>query len=130
MQLVLYRLIYSTTVWKTSKQGAGQSHGWFEQGLHWYLLSFLFFYFVQTKHLFLSVGGISSRKCRPTVGKDWKFCSIVTSPSIWWISNNSNCRKGFFPMTLSKRIKELRTASSMKWKAFFVVHFILFLTDE
>ena len=93
-------------MWKTSKQETGQSSGWFEQVLHWYLLSFLFFSFVQTTHLFcgfsfLSVSGTSSRNCRPTLGKDWKICSIVTSSSIWRINNNLNCRKHFFPMTLS-----------------------------
>ena len=107
----------------------------FEQVLHWYLLSFLLFSFVQTTHLFcgssfLSVGGTSSRKCQPALGKDWKFYSIATSSSIWQVNNNSNCRKCFFPMTLLKRIKELRSASTMKWKATFVIHFMLFLADE
>ena len=97
-------------MWKTSKQGAGQSPGWFEQVLHWYLLPFLFFSFEQMTHVFCgfsftSVGGTSSRKCQPTMGKDWKFCSIVTSPSICRINNNLNCKKRFFPMTLSKRIR-------------------------
>ena len=109
-------------MWKTSKQGAGQSAEWLQQVLHWHLLFFLFFSFVKTTHLFcgfsfLLVGGTSSRKCRPTLGKDWKFCSIVTSPSIWRINNNLNCRKRFVPMTLSEKIKELRTTSAMKWKA-------------
>ena len=122
-------------MWKTSKQGAGQSPRWFEQVLHWYLLSFLFFSFEQMTHVFCgfsftSVGGTSSRKCQPTLGKDWKFCSIVISPSICRINNNLNCRKRFFAMTLLKRIKEFRTASSMKWKTTFVIHLILFLTDE
>ena len=50
--------------WNFSKKGAGHNPGWFIQFLHWYLDSFLTFFFVQTTNFycgfdFFSVTGIN-----------------------------------------------------------------------